>query len=168
MCSCPRRPTLEMGGADRRIAAGDPARRPPGLACQRSAFMDAGRFDTIARCLTDPASRRSLIGTALGGVLSGFAFATTDAKKKKKVTLCHKGQPISVRKKAKKKHRKHGDTLGPCSSRQCDVCAAGCAFTTVQAAIDAASAGATIALCAGTFAENVRINKNLTLAGAGT
>ena len=35
-------------------------------------------------------------------------------KNKKKVTLCHDGQTITVAKKAKKKHLKHGDTLGPC------------------------------------------------------
>lgn len=36
-------------------------------------------------------------------------------KKKPKVTLCHSGQTITVSACAKKKHLKHGDTLGPCA-----------------------------------------------------
>ncbi len=48
----------------------------------------------------------------------------------------------------------------------CDVCSA-CTFTTVQAAIDAASTGDTIRICAGTYVGNVTVNKNLTLIGAG-
>jgi hypothetical protein len=35
-------------------------------------------------------------------------------KKKPKVTLCHNGQTIKVSRCAKKKHLRHGDTLGPC------------------------------------------------------
>lgn len=47
-----------------------------------------------------------------------------------------------------------------------DVCASGCQFSSVQAAIDAAPAGSTIRLCAGTYAP-ITIGKNLTLIGAG-
>lgn len=55
----------------------------------------------------------------------------------------------------------------------CDVCAAGCAYTTVQAAITAAAAGDTIFVCAGTYGRvgtgsAAFINKNLTVVGAGT
>lgn len=49
----------------------------------------------------------------------------------------------------------------------CTVCGSGCAFTSVQAAIDAAAAGATIAVCPGTYKEHLTISKDLTLAGAG-
>lgn len=65
-------------------------------------------------------------------------------------------------------------TEEPCQA--CDVCASGCAHQTVQAAIDAASSGDTIHLCAGTYTrpdsvldvEVGRIDgKNLTLIGAG-
>jgi hypothetical protein len=49
----------------------------------------------------------------------------------------------------------------------CDVCRSGCQFIRVQAAVDAATTGATISLCPGFYREHVRINKNLTLVGQG-
>jgi hypothetical protein len=51
----------------------------------------------------------------------------------------------------------------------CDVCKddEACAFQTVQAAVDAASAGATITICKGSYDGNVVVTKNLTLIGAG-
>ena len=49
----------------------------------------------------------------------------------------------------------------------CDVCASGCPFTSVQAAVTAASPGDTITICAGTYVGITTINKSLTLLGAG-
>jgi hypothetical protein len=49
-----------------------------------------------------------------------------------------------------------------------DVCASGCAFTTVQAAINAATAGATIVIGQGTYVEELTINKDLVLEGCPT
>ena len=54
---------------------------------------------------------------------------------------------------------------GSCAT--CDVCASGCAFSSVQAAIDAANSGATITICAGTYSETITIDNDVTLAGAG-
>jgi hypothetical protein len=48
------------------------------------------------------------------------------------------------------------------------VCAGGCQFTSIQAAIDAASEGATITIGKGTYAENVVVDKPVTLLGSGT
>ena len=47
-----------------------------------------------------------------------------------------------------------------------DPAGGGCAFTTIQAAVTAASAGDTITVVAGTFPEDVTITKALTLQGA--
>jgi nitrous oxidase accessory protein NosD len=47
------------------------------------------------------------------------------------------------------------------------VCAKGCAFTKIQAAIEAASSGATITIGKGSYFENVVVNKPLTLTGSG-
>ncbi|MEZ4663765.1 MAG: hypothetical protein R2911_40040 [Caldilineaceae bacterium] len=47
------------------------------------------------------------------------------------------------------------------------VCPDGAAFTTIQAAIDAAAAGDTITLCAATYTEPLRIDKDLIVRGAG-
>ena len=84
--------------------------------------MDADHFDAWLRSLTASASRRGALG-AMSGLLAGLAGGVPGlaslapdaaAKKKKKVTLCHRGQTITVSKKAKKKHLKHGDSLGAC------------------------------------------------------
>lgn len=47
------------------------------------------------------------------------------------------------------------------------VCASGCAFNSVQSAINAASPGATITIANGTYAENLVVTKPLTLQGSG-
>jgi hypothetical protein len=47
------------------------------------------------------------------------------------------------------------------------VCQSGCFFNSIQAAINAAQPGATITIGAGSYYENVVVNKSLTLRGAG-
>jgi hypothetical protein len=47
------------------------------------------------------------------------------------------------------------------------VCASGCAFTSVQAAINAAAPGATITIGTGNYYENVVVDKSVTLRGSG-
>jgi nitrous oxidase accessory protein NosD len=47
------------------------------------------------------------------------------------------------------------------------VCASKCAFTSIQAAINAAAEGSTITIGKGTYVENVVVNKPLTLEGSG-
>lgn len=58
-----------------------------------------------------------------------------------------------------------------CWQGQCacgDVCASGCQFTSILAAINASPAGSTIRICAGTYSESITIGQNLTLIGAGS
>ncbi|MCA9876543.1 MAG: hypothetical protein KC442_02135, partial [Thermomicrobiales bacterium] len=52
------------------------------------------------------------------------------------------------------------------SCRVCDVCPSGCAYFSPQAAIEDASAGSTLHICAGSYAP-ITVVKNLTLIGQG-
>jgi len=47
------------------------------------------------------------------------------------------------------------------------VCNSGCAYSGIQAAVDAASSGDTVRVQSGTYYENVNVNKQLTLRGIG-
>lgn len=55
--------------------------------------------------------------------------------------------------------------VGTASAAILTVCATGGQYTTIQAAVTAATAGDTISVCAGTYTENVSIDKNITLLG---
>jgi hypothetical protein len=59
----------------------------------------------------------------------------------------------------------------PCFSGRCllacDVCASGCAHTTLQAAVTAAGDGATVTVCPGVYQGQTFIDKNLTVVGLG-
>src|SRR6185503_5928669 len=60
-----------------------------------------------------------------------------------------------------------GFTASQADAATLTVCGSGCNYTTIQAAINAASAGDTISIGAGTSTENVVVNQSVTLQGAG-
>lgn len=86
--------------------------------------MDNVRFDALLRALSRTPSRRGalrlLAGSALGGLLAADPIGAEakrgggGGKGKGKVTICHKGETITVSRSALKRHRKHGDTVGDC------------------------------------------------------
>jgi hypothetical protein len=99
-----------------------------------------------------------------------------ERKKKKKKRCANAGQTPSK----KRKHCCQGlvkDGTGHCaqpatqpatqSSPRCTVCASGCRYATVQAAVADASAPSTITICPGTYTGNVTIDREVTLIGAG-
>ena len=57
---------------------------------------------------------------------------------------------------------------GPAFASKKTVCASGCAFSSIQSAVNAASPGATITIAPGTYVENVVVTKSVTLQGSGT
>jgi hypothetical protein len=140
--------------------------------------MNQNRFGVLARALIGVPSRRHLL-RGLAGAGLGWGVArlpdATEAKKKRK------------KKHRKKRHKGNdGPTCGKAGSppvrgkccagavavdgvcRSCDVCASGCAFSSVQAAIEASAPGATIAICPGRYREDLTINESVvTLVGAG-
>ena len=57
--------------------------------------------------------KRTLIALAVfGAVLAGIVMTVRAASNN--VTICHKGQTITVSQSSVAMHQAHGDTLGPC------------------------------------------------------
>jgi hypothetical protein len=103
-------------------------------------------------------SRRRLLGAVAGipvfAVLTAIGQDEADARRK------GRGRKRSHRPGRKKNNRK-GKRKGAAT---CHVCPDGCAFSSVQAAHDAAQDGDKIILCEGTYTEAVTIHKNVSLA----
>ncbi|MFN8678267.1 MAG: hypothetical protein U0Z70_17935 [Thermomicrobiales bacterium] len=78
--------------------------------------MDSIRFDGFARAVATRLTRRTGLGLIAGGSLPLLGLAAaTDAKKKKKITLCLNGQTVKKPKKKAKKLLKQGATKGACA-----------------------------------------------------
>src|SRR5687768_2498884 len=121
--------------------------------------MDALRFDLVTRNLAG--TRRGMLRRATTLPLAAFLAAVfgdeskADERQRRRNLQQRRGQRHEQvqdeRKKKKKKKKKKGKGTPPPGSPPppsppCTVCATGCAFNSVQAAINAASAGATITL----------------------
>jgi hypothetical protein len=146
--------------------------------------VDHEAFDRLVRLLGQDASRRAAAATVATLAAAGLAgLDGAMAKKKRKKKKCAKAGQI-VGKKRKRCCRGLVKTAsGRCKRRcggctgatvcvggeclPCDVCASGCAFSALQPAVEAASPGATLHLCAGLYAGDVVITKSLSLIGAG-
>jgi hypothetical protein len=95
--------------------------------------MDSKQFDELVARLASAATRRDAVKGIAGGALASVGVTSvasaqkkskgkataqnhkkshcTKKQKRQKVTICHKGQEITVSKCAwQKGHRKHGDT----------------------------------------------------------
>jgi hypothetical protein len=115
--------------------------------------MDERGLDRIARLLAGWGPRRELLR-----LVAALPFASPTG-------ILLGRDDTTAKKKHKRKHHKHKHKHK--RKRRCDVCARGCPFRSIQAAIDAAAPGATIDICPGTYREDLTIAKDLTLVGAG-
>lgn len=104
------------------------------------------RFETVTRAVSGGSSRRAVLRglPGVGGALAALR------------------PPDAVAAKRKKKRRKKRKP-----ALRCDVCRSGCAFTSLQEAVDAADPEAAIRLCPGAYRGRISVDKNLTLIGAG-
>jgi hypothetical protein len=116
--------------------------------------------------------------SALAVALRGTPAVDAKKNKKKKPRKCPKGltrcgKPCRDLARDPRSCGRCGNDCGAnavCDGgtcRSCDVCAQGCANTSVQAGIDATSGGGTLVVCSGTYAEAVTIGGDITLIGAG-
>jgi hypothetical protein len=148
--------------------------------------MAAQQFDKMARSLAAAGSRRGLlqaIALALGAALATLVTeeGETGRRRRRRKARHRPGKNKDNRKGKRKGRTKDKGDCSRCTATQkcvsgefcqdCDVCASGCPFDNVQAAIDEAEAGETIHICAGTYGPTgivvANVTKNLTLIGAG-
>lgn len=141
--------------------------------------MDASRLQKLTTLVTESGTRRTLVqgGLAVLG-LGALALATSPDE-------ADAGKKSRRKKKSRRQRRRNqnqgsnpvigGNTPSPVAGADNPVgdfraspctriCATGCDYTSVQAAIDATSDGGTLVVCSGTFIEDLTITRNLTLA----
>lgn len=118
--------------------------------------MDHPRFDRSDRAADEALPRRVVLRTLALLLLAGGSRLSDRAE-----ALASKR-----RRKDRQRHAQSGSPPGRLNAA-CDVCASGCTFTSVQAAVNAVPPGAVVHICPGTYNENITINNHVTLAGAG-
>lgn len=153
--------------------------------------MDASHFDRHIQRLGEPGTRRRVLQMLallpVVGELNALASGIDTAVARRRAQESGQPQAIRVEKHKKRKKRcakagqptnqKHktcckglvkgpdGRCTAPVSS--CDVCASGCRYATIQAAIGDPAGPRTIRICPGRYRENVSTGKSVTLVGAG-
>jgi hypothetical protein len=132
------------------------ARREQPARHELGGTIEEDRMNTtaIGRLLATLSARRALLGGSFA------ALALTVLPDLERETA---GKPAR-RRQNRQRGRNRG--RGRPGATPCTVCddADDCPFTSVQAAINAASAGGTVTICKGTYEGNVTISRNLTLA----
>ncbi|MFN8592007.1 MAG: hypothetical protein U0031_11160 [Thermomicrobiales bacterium] len=125
--------------------------------------MNEDRLDAIARALGAAETRRGLL--RLGAALPLAGGLATLLGESGEAGLYHRRRARHRRgdQKENRKGKRNGNGKGKVGSGACIAAA-----DDLQGAIDAAAAGSTLTLCDGIFQVNIRIDKNLTLAGAST
>jgi hypothetical protein len=150
--------------------------------------MSGTHFDELIRTLRDAGTRRGLLQRLAALSLAGAGATLLDAqesaagRRKNRRQARHdpgkkKDNRKGKRKSGGKGNEKGADQCANCPAGQfcfdeaceaCDVCASGCAFASVQAAIDANPDG-TVTICPGSYTvpSALVIPINLTVIGAG-
>ena len=137
----------------------------------QEAAKDPSAFDTLARAFATSGTRRRLV-TLLAALPLGGALTTGEEAAAQRP---HKrlGRRTKQRNRQQRNRRRRNNNQnnnpgggGGVGGANCTVCptSGDCPHTSVQAAHDAANAGDTLTLCAGTYTENVTISKPLILA----
>jgi hypothetical protein len=150
--------------------------------------MDAGAIDRIARSIATVTDRR-LLARGLFGLLGAGIAATTPMEATEAAKHKHKHKK-KKRNKNKDKDRCDpdctgkvcgpdgcGGNCGACAqtevclagecARFCDVCASGCLFNSINAAIASVAPGGTVILCPETFTGTVIASQDVTIVGGG-
>jgi hypothetical protein len=136
--------------------------------------MNHGAFDRLTAQMSRLVTRRATVG-ALGTLITPSLVDAKRRKRKNKKKCKKKCGPCRTCKKGKCKPVAAGT---PCGEGQqcfasgvcvaCDVCSNGCAHASLQDAVNAATDGATIQICPGTYPTTAEIvAKDLTVIGAG-
>lgn len=136
--------------------------------------MNHGAFDRLAVQMSRLVTRRATVG-ALGILIAPSPVDAKRRKRKNKKRCKKKCGPCAECQKGKCRPKPAGT---PCGAGQqcfasgecvaCDVCSNGCAHASLQDAVNAATDGATIQICPGTYPTTAEIiAKDLTVIGAG-